>query len=139
MIINLDKDRRRVESAAVEITFIIRSRFWATTIKNNMNFTYTTNPGYSDLFFDLFKALQWHYRAENWGDYKFPESFYYDIKRYFNVPYVEIYPIIYIAIAFTIVRYAFEILICKVGTTLYYILFYCDTINHFASLGCNKY
>ena len=79
-----------------------------------MNFTYTTNPGYTDLFYDLFKAIQWHYREENWGDYKFPEGFFYDMKRYFNSPLDESYPVLYIAIVFTIIRHGFETLLCKV-------------------------
>jgi hypothetical protein len=79
-----------------------------------MNFTYTTNPGYSDLFYDLFKALQWHYRDENWGDYKFPEGFFYDMKRYFNSPLDESYPVLYIAIVFTLIRHGFEAFLCKV-------------------------
>jgi hypothetical protein len=81
-----------------------------------MNFTtYKTNPGYNDLIFDLVKAVRWYYRDENWGDYKFPQSFFHDIKRYFNLPYDACYPVLYIGLFFTILRYAFEIVFCKVS------------------------
>lgn len=79
-----------------------------------MNLAYSTDPGYNDLFFDLFKALTYYYRAENWGDYKFPQSFFHDIRRYFNSPFDDCYPVLYIALFFTILRYVFEIFICKV-------------------------
>ena len=40
-----------------------------------MNFSYTTNPNYIDLVTGMYKACRWHYRAENWGDYTFPDGF----------------------------------------------------------------
>jgi hypothetical protein len=40
-----------------------------------MNFSYTTNPGYLDLICDMYKAMKWHYRSENWGNYTFPDGF----------------------------------------------------------------
>jgi hypothetical protein len=79
-----------------------------------MNFSYSTNPGYSDLVFDFYKAIQWHYRDENWGDYKFPEGFINDLKRYFNSPLDDIYPILLITVLLTVFRYFFEIFFCKV-------------------------
>lgn len=72
------------------------------------NFSYTTNPGYKDLFVDLGRAIQWHYRPENWGDYEFPRDFYKDVRHYFNAPIEDIFPVLYIALAFTLTRYAFN-------------------------------
>ena len=82
-----------------------------------MNFSYTTNPGYLDLVTDVYKAIRWHYRAENWKGYSFPSSLFEDFARYYHFPLVEMLPILYIGILFTIVRYAFEYFICKVSIT----------------------
>lgn len=78
-----------------------------------MNFSYTTNPGYLDLAHDTYRAIRWHYRADNWNDYTFPASFFHDFKRYYFFPLKDSYPIFYIAILFTILRYLFEFVICK--------------------------
>lgn len=78
-----------------------------------MNFSYTTNPGYLDLIFDMIGAIRWHYRAENMVGYKFPSGFFEDFKRYYVFPLEESLPIFYLAIVFTIFRYAFEFFFCK--------------------------
>lgn len=100
-----------------------------------MNFSYTTNPNYLDLVCGMYKAIRWHYRAENWGDYTFPDGFikgelflrnqrhkldlYYifatqDFVKYYHFPLYDMLPIVYFAILFTVVRYLFEIFICTV-------------------------
>lgn len=78
-----------------------------------MNFSYTTNPGYVDLVGDMYKAIRWHYRAENWGNYTFPQGFFDDMNKYYSFPISEGVPILYIGIAFTFLRYFFEICICN--------------------------
>ena len=80
-----------------------------------MNFSYTTNPGYMDLFVGFYKSVTWYYRADNWGDYSFPMSFFKEFRHYYFFKLEEALPMIYIAILFTIMRYAFERLFCKVG------------------------
>ena len=41
-----------------------------------MNFSYTTNPSYVDLVSGMYKAMRWHYRADNWDGYTFPNGFF---------------------------------------------------------------
>lgn len=77
-----------------------------------MNFSYTTNPGYKDLVCDMYKAMRWHYRAENWGNYTFPQGFIDDFRKYYDFPIYEFMPVIYIALIFTVARYIFEMFIC---------------------------
>lgn len=78
-----------------------------------MNFSYTTSPGYVDLATDMYKAIRWHYRPENWGDYTFPQGFFDDFMYYYKFPLVDALPIFYIGIIFTIARYFFEICLCR--------------------------
>ena len=40
-----------------------------------MNFSYTTNPGYTDLVTGLYGAMKWYYRSDNWENYTFPDGF----------------------------------------------------------------
>ena len=79
-----------------------------------MNFTYTTNPGYLDLICGMYKAIRWHYREDNWGDYTFPSGFFADFRKYYFFPIDETLPILIFAVVFTLIRYWFEIAICKV-------------------------
>lgn len=78
-----------------------------------MNFSYTTNPSYVDLVSGMYKAMRWHYRADNWDGYTFPNGFFKDMVRYYDFPLVDMLPILYFAILFTVIRYLFEIFICK--------------------------
>ncbi len=80
-----------------------------------MNFSYTTSPGYVDLVGDMYKAIRWHYRAENWNNYTFPQGFIDDFNKYYNFPLVESIPILVIGVVFTFARYFFNIFICNVS------------------------
>lgn len=80
------------------------------------NYNYTRDPGYYDLITGVFNAVIWRFRAENMKDYSFPRDFFRDFSREFVFPLAESYPILYIAIIFTIVRYLFEYLVCKVSS-----------------------
>lgn len=81
----------------------------------SLNNSYTTSPGYGDLVYDMYKAMEWYYRAENWEGYTFPQSFFDDFMHFYKFPLEEAWPIFYIAIIFTALRYFFEICICGVG------------------------
>lgn len=81
-----------------------------------MEMNYTKNPGYFDLALDTYKAIKYYYRGENWEGYSFPQSFVKDFTHYYHFPFNESYPIFYVAILFTLARYCFEFLICKVFT-----------------------
>lgn len=72
---------------------------------------YTTNPGYSDIFVDAFAAIKTHFFEKDWGNYS---SLIDEFKRVGCPKYQELYPVVYIAIIFTIARYFFEFVICKV-------------------------
>ncbi|CAF0836893.1 unnamed protein product [Brachionus calyciflorus] len=78
-----------------------------------MNFSYTENPGYIDLLVGMYRGMRWYYREENWGNYTFPASFFDDFRKYYHFKLEESYPILYIAIIFTLVRYVFELGICR--------------------------
>jgi len=78
-----------------------------------MNFSYTTNPGYIDLFKGMYQAIRWHYREENWQNYTFPQGLVDDFNKYYLFPLEQSYPIVYIAILFTLARYIFELAFCK--------------------------
>lgn len=78
-----------------------------------MNFSYTSSPGYVDLAGDMYKAIRWHYREDNWNNYTFPQGFIDDFTKYYHFPMVEAIPILVIAVAFTFMRYFFEICICN--------------------------
>lgn len=69
---------------------------------------YTNNPGYVDLVRDTYRTIKWHYRDEAWGNYTFPASFFHDFNYFFSFPIKDTYPIFYIAIIFTIIRYTFN-------------------------------
>ena len=77
------------------------------------NFSYTENPGYFDLIQDMYLGARWHYRAENWGNYTFPSGFIADFRHYYYFSPYETLPILFWSIAFTIIRYIFELFICK--------------------------
>ena len=76
-----------------------------------MSFSYTTNPGYPDLVYDVYRTIKWHYREDNWANYT---NFFDEFRRFYHFKVEEAIPIVYIAIAFTLVRYAFELFLCKV-------------------------
>lgn len=89
-----------------------------------MNFSYTSNPGYLDLVLDMYTSVRWVYSEEIWQNYTFPEDFYSDFRKYYKFPLEESYPILYIAIFFTIVRYIFELGLCKVIVNFYLLYLY---------------
>jgi len=62
---------------------------------------------------DFIPAMQWYYSPEMMKDYNFPADFITDFLKFYKFPLEESYPIYYIAIMFTVARYAFEILLCK--------------------------
>jgi hypothetical protein len=84
-------------------------------MSQSINSSYTTSPGYVDLVFDMYTACSWYYRADNWGNYTFPQSFFDDFAYYYKFPFEESYPIYYIAIIFTFARYFFEFAIANVS------------------------
>lgn len=77
------------------------------------DFSYEENPGYLDLVTGIYKSAGWYYRKENWGNYSFPSSFISDFRHYYFFKLDESYPIFYWAIFFTLLRYLFELFICK--------------------------
>ena len=68
-----------------------------------------------DLFSGMYQAIRWHYREENWQNYTFPQGLVDDFNKYYLFPIEQSYPIVYIAVLFTLARYFFEIAICKVN------------------------
>ena len=62
--------------------------------------------------------MKWYYRPENWDNYTIPYGFFDDVKHYCNSPRDDIAPVIYLTIAFTVARYAFEILFRKVNVII---------------------
>lgn len=78
-----------------------------------MNFSYTEKPGYIDLVVGIYNGISWYYRPDNWENYTFPSSFFADFRKYYFFPIQETYPIFYLAVLFTILRYAFEYGFCK--------------------------
>ena len=75
---------------------------------------YTENPGYFDLLLGIYKNVKWYYRFDSWKNYSVPNDFYADVVENFDFPAQDAYPIIYIAIFFTLIRYLFEFSIGKV-------------------------
>lgn len=83
----------------------------------SINFGYTTNPGYIDLVVGAYKAIRWHYRFEdnNWENYTFPMTFMQELSQFYRFPYEELLSTFYLVVGFTLVRYLFEIFVCKVN------------------------
>lgn len=82
-------------------------------LNETIDFGYTLNPGYIDLVYDAYKCMEWYYRPSNWEGYTFPQGFIDDFRKFYFFPFNESYPIFYIAFIFTIIRYFFELVICK--------------------------
>lgn len=78
-----------------------------------MNATYSTNPGYIDLVKDMYVGFTWFYRLEGWENYSFPQDFFDDFNELYSFPLDEAMPILYLSLLFTIIRYLFEIFVCK--------------------------
>lgn len=76
---------------------------------------YTDNPGYVDLFRDTYRAMKWHYRPDAMANYTFPNDFFTDFNYYYSFPASNTYPIFYIAIVFTLLRYAFNKILSDVS------------------------
>lgn len=81
----------------------------------NIDYGYTQNPGYVDLVVGIYKNVKWYYRFEKWKNYSFPHDLVADLTDNYNFPLHEAYPIFYVAILFTIVRYIFEFFFGKVS------------------------
>jgi hypothetical protein len=77
--------------------------------------SFTTNPGYYDLFNDLYSALTWFYAPEMFSNYSFPKTFFDDFQKYYYFEHDDYFLIIYIGIIITILRYIFELYICNVS------------------------
>lgn len=75
--------------------------------------SYTTNPGYLDLVRDMFTAAKLYYSHEQWHNYTFPAGFIQDFKKYYHFNTNDYFLILYIAIASTLIRYLFELYLCK--------------------------
>lgn len=75
---------------------------------------YTENPDYYDLIHGIFRSAKWYYSPTMMNDYSFPEDIIFDFFRHFNFPYDELASIFYLAVFFTITRYAFEKFFCQV-------------------------
>lgn len=71
-------------------------------------------PSYVDLVTDMWSALKWYYAPHMWQDYVFPHSFIDEFTRHYRFPAHEVYYVVYIALFFTIVRFAFERIVSKV-------------------------
>jgi hypothetical protein len=94
------------------------------------DFSYEENPGYLDLITGVYKSAGWYYRKENWGDdYSFPTSFFADFKHYYFFKFEESYPIYFWAILFTVLRYLFEFVICKVSNKFLINLYIVEYVN----------
>lgn len=78
-----------------------------------MNCSYTTSPTYVDLVSDMYTAMAWYYRTDNWEGYTFPQGFLDDFNKYYSFPIEEAMPIAYLGFLFTFLRYFFEIYLCK--------------------------
>ena len=85
---------------------------------------YTDNPGYVDLFRDTYRAMSWHYRPDAMVNYTFPTDFFTDFNYYYSFPISNTYPIFYIAIVFTLLRYAFNKLLSDVSIQIKKIPFF---------------
>ena len=79
--------------------------------------SFTTNPGYYDLFNDLYSSLTWFYAPEMFKNYSFPKTFFDDFQKYYYFEHDDYFLIIYIGIIITILRYIFELYICNVSIT----------------------
>lgn len=79
-----------------------------------MNFSYTNNPGYIDLVVGVYQGMSWYYRADNWDNYTFPQSFFDDFRKYYFFKLEESYSILFLSIIFTLIRYIFESFFCWV-------------------------
>ena len=81
----------------------------------NIDLGYTENPGYLDLVVGVYKNVKWYYRFDKWTNYTFPNDLVSDLVDNYSFPIPETYPIFYIAVIFTLVRYMFEYFIGKVN------------------------
>ena len=77
-------------------------------------FCYYENPHYLDIVEHMFRLITWDYRSDNWDDYIFASRFKRELKKFFHFPLSNLIPIFIWAIAFTMLRFIFEIYICQV-------------------------
>ncbi len=78
---------------------------------------FSTDPSYIDLVRDFVTAARTYYAPDTWGNYSFPQSFFDDLRKYYNPLTDEYWPVIWIALLFTVIRYIFEIAFCKASVS----------------------
>jgi hypothetical protein len=94
-----------------------------------ITFTYFENPGYLDLVLGIYRLLAWDYRSDNWKEYSFGARFKKEMSTYFYFPLGDLIPIFYSSIIFTVIRYFFEVFICRVSYKQTKIFKFCDLIK----------
>jgi hypothetical protein len=80
----------------------------------NVTGNFSKSPTYIDLVTDMWHAVGWYYAPHMWHGYVFPHSFIDEFTRHYYFPLNEIYYIVYVTLLITLIRYAFEQVICKV-------------------------
>lgn len=80
-----------------------------------MEFGYTENPGYADLLRGAYNLAVWDFRGENWHENNtFVRRFQLEFTRLYRFEWHECLPAIYCSLIFTLVRYFFELYLCRV-------------------------
>jgi hypothetical protein len=90
-----------------------------------MNPSRSGNPGYSDLVVDFYKAFVWSYRDAEIKNYSFPSGFVSDFKLLYRFEVSDYLSIIAWGVIFTLIRFVFESVVCKVKLFLDLIKVYC--------------
>ncbi len=80
-----------------------------------MKSSYSNNPSYFDLFLGYFEVLNWWYGPKMMKEYSFPMSFFAEFRKLFYIELHETEAIFLWSIFFTICRFFFERIICKVS------------------------
>ena len=80
----------------------------------NLKGNFSMSPTYIDLVTGIWHTVEWYYAPHMWRGYVFPHSFIDELTRHYYFPLPEVYYIVYVALLITLVRYAFEQVICKV-------------------------
>lgn len=75
--------------------------------------SYTTNPGYLDLIRDVIASVKLYYNEALWDGYTFPDGFFKDVYKYYFFEHSDYFIIILIGILATLLRYAFDLYLCK--------------------------
>lgn len=81
-----------------------------------MNIQYSNNPGYVELVTGIYRNFDWYFRDQYWRQEKACHSnLLINLAEYFQFSWDDIHPVVYSAIVFTFIRYAFESIIYKVN------------------------